>query len=341
MTDGVIAYKPSGSNQVLRHSLWLVWGRKCYWCTRPLLDATWADIDHLIPRSGFDAARSRARLPSSFELHAVENLAPICGSGSRCNQSKPEDISSILGPIQTAVARAEQRAPAVRDMVRRVRSARGVEAGLVKFIASDIDDRIARLGAEYGPQLLQRLYAIDPRSVTEYMSSHGVEVDFHALRTNGFEAPTPASLLVDSDGRFALDVARRLYGVRVEKHMGEPVEIAFAEVVDQVEDEFSDRTDEYDARSTFTADHLPDLSFSLVSWGFDESAGLEIMFVVEMRTSFVCSTAVTDNDATLVSGQLETDILAQSEIHLVIAGGDVSANHTLTSLEIVDSSHTY
>ncbi|WP_144573808.1 hypothetical protein [Brevibacterium jeotgali] len=306
-----------------------------------MLDSTWADIDHLIPQRGFDAARSRAGLPSSFELHAVENLAPICGSGSRCNQTKPEDISGILGPIQTAVARAEQRAPAVRDRVRRVRSARGVEAGLVKFIASDIDDRIARLGAEYGPQILQRLYAIDPQSVDEYTSSHGVEVDFHALRTNGFDAPAPASLLVNSDGRFAFDAARRLYGVRVEEHLGEPVEAAFAEVVDQIEDEFSDRTDAYDARSTFTADRLPDLSFSLVRWGFDESAGLEMMFIVEMRALFVCSTALTDNDATLVSGQLETDTVAQAEIHLVIAGGDVSANHELTSFKFVDSSHTY
>lgn len=199
----------------MRLAMYKAWRGKCYWCLRPAQDSTYMEIDHILPQEGFEDARVLFNMPPSHSLHGLENLAPMCAAGSKCNQRKGNALKKRSGAIEDALESASRLSPVINADVEKMRTAQGFESALVKALTENPEAQKRSL-TSYGPLLAKRIQAIDERLLENFDSIVLLSPDVD----NGFipdfmmEGWTDdLDLVLDSTGRFALRIAKEILNV--------------------------------------------------------------------------------------------------------------------------------
>jgi hypothetical protein len=120
-------------NLETRFALYVMGGRKCVWCGRPISFRE-MEAEHLIPRSltGDDLQRVLALhdLPPDYDVEAVRNRAPAC---RECNGKKGSRIPPDAPIITMVLESAASRAQAVERRAKAALSRRDVEDALLQI----------------------------------------------------------------------------------------------------------------------------------------------------------------------------------------------------------------
>jgi hypothetical protein len=131
-----VRYK-AGGNKVLRHVLRQVWELRCYWC-RNFKDYLELQIDHILPQDSTDEERARLKrefkLPADYDIHAVYNLAPICGD---CNGLKGGADLTDIPAVASKLKLARSLAPTVTKRVQTF--GRASKLGEALLLAAEVD----------------------------------------------------------------------------------------------------------------------------------------------------------------------------------------------------------
>jgi hypothetical protein len=124
---------------VFRESLWELYRKKCFHCSRELLLVD-MEIDHILPEylarewEKRLAILKRVGLEETFDIRGFENLAPSC---SDCNSKKGESILAD-GAIAIQLAKIRDKIPALEEALQKQKSARDLENTL-RAIQRSID----------------------------------------------------------------------------------------------------------------------------------------------------------------------------------------------------------
>lgn len=114
------------------------------------------DLDHIIPEDAFrdDEAgtRDRYELDPDFDVHGLENLAPIC---RRCNRKK-SDLTLTVQTIEIELGRARKRRDSVQEKINQYRRAPKAALLVTRFLALEAD--AVELHA---PAIMRKIVAVD------------------------------------------------------------------------------------------------------------------------------------------------------------------------------------
>ncbi len=117
-------------NDVTRLALFQAWHEKCVWCQTPLAFNE-MEVEHLLPKSLAGTERTKVLqahgLEESFDLDALENMAPSCRS---CNGRKGKRTPPVAPLITTLLDTANRKAPDIRDASEKLTSSRRVATAL-------------------------------------------------------------------------------------------------------------------------------------------------------------------------------------------------------------------
>lgn len=327
------------NNKVLRYALWKIWGEACYWCGRPLEDSTYAQIDHILPQSEFNQAVADFGRHPTFELHAAENLAPVCEGGRRCNQKKPEkNLTRVRGAIEQALSDAADRAPAVRDLQQRIARAKGTDKAFISFITDDLDDRTRRIATEYGKELVQKIHEISPKLVDSYFTTKAIHGEFepdlpHEMRRTYDYLP----LQLDAEARFAFTVAARIYGVKLEQKLGEMVESSLDIVDFQAENKTPIASPLFDNRSKLESTSRRRIALSYLDLAISANNDLRVRFMLHIEQDYAASGVKTNQDAELIDFGLEWEANAEFVLVIKLGRKGCRAKPKLQSISLTES----
>ncbi|MFF2298500.1 hypothetical protein [Arthrobacter sp. NPDC058127] len=196
------------------------------------------EIDHILPRQGFQAALALFNMPPSHSLDGLENLAPICAAGSKCNQRKGNAVKERSGAIEDALERALKLSAPINADIERMRTAQGFESALVKALTENPEIQRRSL-TNYGPLLAKRIRAIDERLLENFESTvilspnidNGYIPDF---MVDGWT--DDLDLVLDSTGRFALRVAKEILKLDLVEVISGSLESMVGELDEKVEE---------------------------------------------------------------------------------------------------------
>lgn len=170
-----VKYNPGNEHTqaLLRLALFEAWNGRCHWCRLARPDATYIEIDHILPESryaelthGLTKEDRKAYKKKYLALvqalptspHDVLNLAPICAAGRRCNQEKTDAIDArTFGAIRTSLKRASSKASNVTRRVRAMVDSQGLEQHLVGMIGMPVGEETRRLVERYGQLVLSSI----------------------------------------------------------------------------------------------------------------------------------------------------------------------------------------
>lgn len=262
MTQKAISYNSSDEHMqaLLRLALFEAWNGRCHWCRRAASDATYLEIDHILPQSRYSkltrqltkedkkAYRNKhvtfmQGLPDSPD--DVQNLAPICAAGRRCNQEKTNAIDSrTFGAIRTSLKKASKLCNKVKQLVQEKLDAQGVEKHLVGLIGMPTDERTRRLVRSYGQFVLRSIWQVDRNSFDQFRTPTEISLDVDLGMVPDFfsDATRTGSgvdglLYLDDDERVALIGAQVLFEVNASERLAEAARDAVEEVDREVEAE--------------------------------------------------------------------------------------------------------
>lgn len=143
-----------------RYALYVVGGRKCVWCGRPILFKE-MEAEHLIPKSleGDELRRvlTLHGLPPDYDLEALRNRAPACGP---CNGSKSARIPPDQPIITMMLESAAARAPAVERRAKARMTRRQVEEAIAHIemtLSGEPDPDVRELLQHLGEQMSSAL----------------------------------------------------------------------------------------------------------------------------------------------------------------------------------------
>jgi HNH endonuclease len=157
-----------------RYALYLMGGKKCVWCGRPILFSE-MEAEHLIPKSlgGDELVRVLALhgLPADYDLESLRNRAPSCRG---CNGSKSARIPPDQPIIAMMLESAAMRAPLVERRARsRIRRRDAEEAAVVvgQCLQHEPDDEVRAL--------LRQLAEDIDRALAEPAEDDSVTLELH------------------------------------------------------------------------------------------------------------------------------------------------------------------
>ncbi|GAA2241653.1 hypothetical protein GCM10010413_50130 [Promicromonospora sukumoe] len=230
MTNAV-RYRNNGDNRVLRHMLRIAWDRRCYWC-REFKGYLELEIDHILPKSSTNTQRQRLQkafgVPDDFDVHAVYNLAPICGD---CNKLKTDEDLTQKGVVLSHLKQAQRLAP---DVTRSVHAfGRASKLGEALLVAAEVDltDSDTQATFEEGaPAIVQRLAELGDG-----------KADYWVHREVTVEAePDDHTFLVmlNERGRAALEVLETVAGGDLDADLSGPISALFRQAENAIANTF-------------------------------------------------------------------------------------------------------
>ena len=226
-----VRYRPNGDNSVLRHVVCEVWNLQCHWCRKfkKHLDLR---IDHIVPHRDSDAEQERLReafeLDSDYDVHAVENLAPIC---TPCTHRKSNADLTRYPVVLTGLKKARQHAPTVVKRFRALTPTAtatatptiGLGGALLLAVNADLADPEIRAAFEVGaPAVVQRLSELG-----DGKADHRVHRD---VLVEGRAEHHSVSISLDEPGRAALTMLQDVAGGELEEALKEPIIDLFHQV---------------------------------------------------------------------------------------------------------------
>lgn len=105
-----------------RFAFWEAYDKKCIYCSRPILEISQLEIDHLLPESlskdnlQFQTILQEHKLPPNYTLTEYYNLVASCAS---CNRKKGKNTNLIINSINLSTA--DKKADAVEKLIRKFR----------------------------------------------------------------------------------------------------------------------------------------------------------------------------------------------------------------------------
>jgi 5-methylcytosine-specific restriction endonuclease McrA len=230
-----IRYQEHGDNRLLRHVLVDLWNQQCYWCRR-FKDYADLQIDHILPRtadkSKCDSLQRAFGIDASYDVNAIYNLAPICGT---CNREKNDVDLTRYGVVLTALRKAEKIAPKVAHRVESFGTTLNLAGALLHVAEADLSDKANRAMFEReAPVVVQRLAELG-----EY------KADYYAFRTVDVETRDvvhSVSLKLDERARAALTVLEDVAGGRLENALSAPL----SDLLDRVGAAAANAIEDYD-----------------------------------------------------------------------------------------------
>jgi hypothetical protein len=223
----------------LRLALFRAWGGRCAWCRVPLVDASYAEIDHIVAQKRFDAERAHFKFSPGANVHDVENLAPVCAAGRSCNQTKGDRMFSPAIWDMLHVSRTV--ADDVRRRVRAMRNATGLDRATTTILGAALTPQNRRVLSQWGDLLVQRVHAVDPNLSTRYLSVRYLYLE-HVEVSPEPECMEPdptyqaAVVELDAAGRDAYTVAKIMCGTDLDDIITE----ALATVVTEIDARIAD-----------------------------------------------------------------------------------------------------
>jgi Protein of unknown function (DUF1524) len=211
-----VRYQEHGDNQVLRHVLRLVWDQQCYWC-RQFKDFLELEIDHILPSTSEEDARLRLKqtfgLRDDYDVHALYNLAPICGA---CNRTKSNVDLTEKGLVLSILRKARMLVPEVTRRVVAFRNPSKLAGALLEAAVADLSDTSTRETFEQGaPAVVQKLAELGEG-----------KADFFVFRTEEVEVGDELQrigLRLNERGRGAVAVLGSVAGGRLEEALSAPL----------------------------------------------------------------------------------------------------------------------
>lgn len=279
----------------LRLALFEAWDGRCSWCRQTLRDVTFMEIDHILPQKGFAAACKEFGKPSTFVVHQVENLAPICAAGRRCNVEKSNAVLSAAGAIYRMLERAEKTANRVRRNVEEMRSAQGHEKVILRLLSAPLDDpTVIKALSRHGGLLAQRLHAADPTLVGHYLSARRLAPRIEANPTPdhvlGPDPDDDVLLTLDSEGRAAYTVAQTVLGQDLDDVLTEGIEQVFADLSEEIRNKGLDYDD---SDGGFVLAGMRRLELDDLTFTLEEN---ELLFTLKGRVSSMHAASVVTFD---------------------------------------------
>lgn len=259
-------YNASKSHEqaLLRLSIFEKWKGKCSWCSRAIPDATYAQIDHILPRDKYadlidylnqQAAKTYKKkvlkklsaLPPSADN--LMNLAPICGTGRSCNSEKSDSIADRdFGPILKALKKAMRKAASVDKRYLAMLNAQGLEGHLVGLMILPDTDEATRVVGTYGPDVLRNLWRAEPKifkvmdapdAIPLEMIDRGMVPDYFDSVFRTIDGVDGAIKLTDEE-RIALAGARALFGLDSFNLLGAAISKAVFSINEEMKEELGD-----------------------------------------------------------------------------------------------------
>ncbi|MEV6644475.1 HNH endonuclease signature motif containing protein [Amycolatopsis sp. NPDC051371] len=172
-----VQYKEDGDNRVLRHVLCLLWEQQCHSCRefKSYLDL---QIDHIVPKTAGKEELSRLKeeldLQADYNVHALYNLAPICGT---CNKTKGNRNFTATFLLKMTMTKSMRLAPKVARQVSKFGDPSKLGNALLEATEVDLEDTETRETFEqFAPAVIQRLAELGEDGV-----------DFFTFRTEEVE----------------------------------------------------------------------------------------------------------------------------------------------------------
>ncbi|MEU6788822.1 hypothetical protein ABZ912_57385 [Nonomuraea angiospora] len=206
-----------GDNSVLRLALYKTWGKKCYWCGDPK-EFNEIEIDHILPQDAgvkkLEWLKTTYPLHEDFDIHGVENLAPIC---RRCQRRKGSRRYGATGIVLDSLRSASQHKSTIVKKVQKFGDSGDVADLLLNAIKTDLNDPEARQAfEEYAPAIVQKLALLD-ETKADFISSRAVGPPHTP------DNPLKIGLSLDSQGRTAVAIFEDVCGCSVEEVLEDPI----------------------------------------------------------------------------------------------------------------------
>ncbi len=175
----LIRYDTSKREQqeLLRKVLVDTWGGRCHWCGAVFPSATYADMDHIIPKSKFEEVKALLRAqyeaiytpgflatlgPLPEDADDIHNIAPACRAARNCNGRKSDTIDpEYMGVIVEGLKKAKANKQKISRKVNTLLEERGLTGHLVGCLALPDTDEVRHATRELGPQVLMSLWQVD------------------------------------------------------------------------------------------------------------------------------------------------------------------------------------
>ncbi|MFE6508139.1 HNH endonuclease [Nocardioides sp. NPDC057764] len=215
-----VQYKPNGDNRVLRQFLREIWGSRCYWCNEPQPFSA-LEIDHILPQDSTTEQRAQWTaafdLPADYDIHALYNLAPICGP---CNKKKSSKDLSKLGVVHNHLSSAQKYAPLVTKRVLAFNQQPQLGAALLLAAEVDLTDADTLATFEEGaPAIVQRLAELQPEKA-DYLTYRAVALEVD-------DEPHSFYVSLNEQGRAAVNVLEQIAGGVLDEVLKDPIEDLF------------------------------------------------------------------------------------------------------------------
>ncbi|MEU8320659.1 hypothetical protein AB0C33_20080 [Nonomuraea sp. NPDC048881] len=212
-----------GDNSVLRLVLHNTWGKKCYWCGDPK-EFNDIEIDHILPQDAgvkdLEGLKTAYPLDEDFDIHGVENLAPIC---ARCQRRKGSRRYGAIGIVLDALRTASRYGSTIVKKVQKFGNSGNVAQLLLGAIKADLNDPDVRhVFEDYAPALVQKLALLD-EAKADYICSRIVGPPLTPYN------PLNISLALDNGGRTAVAIFEDVCGCSVEEVLRGPIAEIMAE----------------------------------------------------------------------------------------------------------------
>ena len=230
-----VRYQENGDNRLLRHVLVDLWNQQCHWCRR-FKDYADLQIDHVLPRTAGKSERDRLQhafdMEASYDVNALYDLAPICGT---CNREKNDSDLTGYRVVITTLRKAKKIAPKVAHRVESFGTSLDLAAALLYVAEADLNDKATRAMFEReAPAVVQRLAELG-----EW------KADFYAFRTVDVETRDvvhTVSLKLNERARAALTVLEEVAGGRLENALSAPL----SDLLDRVGPAAANALEHYD-----------------------------------------------------------------------------------------------
>ena len=165
-----VRYVPGGDNTFLRLALWIKWKQRCYWCRKPK-ELSEVEIDHIIPQkkklkvAEREAIYKSYDLPADYDVHALANLAPICGP---CNGEKSDDVKAGVGVILSKLNRARALRLSVEKEVASIKAAPKASKLLLQCSELSLyDTKVLDAAKVFGPVIMRKFDEVGIEFVRE------------------------------------------------------------------------------------------------------------------------------------------------------------------------------
>jgi 5-methylcytosine-specific restriction endonuclease McrA len=348
----LIKYDTSKPEQqeLLRKVLVDTWGGRCHWCGAVFPSATYADMDHIIPKTRFKELK--AHLGSQYEaiytpeflatLEAlpedpdeIHNIAPACRVARNCNGKKSNTMDAdYMGVIVEGLKKAKANEQTIPNKVNKLLDERGLTGHLVGCLALPDTDEVRHATRELGPQVLMSLWQVDKEIFGIFLPPGEVLLEMDAGELpDYFDTAFPSGTGLDGDVKLSNSERLTLMGARVVSGVDafEETAKAIAAAVSDIDDEMINELGDVPHPGLIGPRWLSVIDHQIIQ---SEKPEFEVRF--RMKATFGGQAVLdsdTDNDGAprYEHRQVEQEHLITCRVGLM--DGDVTADGAMVSNE--------